>query len=388
MKSRERVRPAVGAGAREAGGELDDPSQRSGARRTLRKDGYPFRSRYFAVTRRRDHEILDQLLGPILSLGPQIREHFPSNMARASRRSSTTPLLVRNPQRWATRSCVRAAGRARHGREAQGRWRRAVEPCGDAVVGELRPIQHDGAVDVGFRDGPIGSDLHLDHDRQAWLVLDEGFSLSRASREAWRRPRPRCTRTSCWSGRARRLRNPPHDGINVGDGHADLHHPPRRLFGDESWSRSGFIVIDRAPGGREVADGGVVSVAALAMASVSANTAGRNPAAVPLDHRPSRDGLQSPRMPWEVDSLSLQSVGSVSHREDDPAHLLNEGRGGRGRRARPATARPFRMTGPVFGGGQASGRVGRSCSTSGRSWRAIFFVVLAVVSVLRPRRHR
>ena len=68
-----------------------------------------------------------------------------------------------------TKLCVEP----RRPREPRWRGRRAVEPGGDAVVGELRVIQHDGAVHIGLRGRPVGRDGHLDHDRQTRLTLAE-----------------------------------------------------------------------------------------------------------------------------------------------------------------------------------------------------------------------
>ncbi len=134
--------------------------------------------------------------------------------------------------------------------------------------------------DVGFRERPVGSDLHLDHDRQACLALAEGCQVRRELLGKHEEDPGRGVHGRrvgpCVTVDGGTL---PRDGVDVGD--ADPHRPLLHRFRDrELVEASGLIVVDGAP--EEAAQvAGSVSAAALTTASVSANTAGEKSGSSP-----------------------------------------------------------------------------------------------------------
>jgi hypothetical protein len=66
-----------------------------------------------------------------------------------------------------------------HSGEPRRRGRGAVEPRGDAVVGQLRLIEDTRAIHVRLRHLALGVDGHLDHDGEPILVLVQRREIGR-----------------------------------------------------------------------------------------------------------------------------------------------------------------------------------------------------------------
>ena len=47
----------------------------------------------------------------------------------------------------------------------------ALEPRGDAVVGELGPVEHHGPINIASGYHAVRGDRHVDDDRQPFLAL-------------------------------------------------------------------------------------------------------------------------------------------------------------------------------------------------------------------------
>ncbi len=197
-----------------------------------------------------------------------------------------------------------------HRRQRRRRGRRAVEPGGDAVVGELRAIQDERAIDVRALHRAVGADRHLDDDGQALLTLAEGGQVSRellgkhredlGGRVDGRRVGPRMA----VDGGAEL-----DGGIDVGDRDQDLHlSVGLRLRDRELIEVARVVVVDRGPEeAPQIADGRArfgdslregVRLREDLRREVRQQTA--------LDHRPTGDALE---------------IVSALH-ADSPRHLL------------------------------------------------------------------
>ena len=135
-------------------------AQRSGDLTTRRIEAKP-RSRQeprrHAVGR--DHEVLDERLGavrPSRSAAPRRCRRRRPAAARAVRTRARPSSSRRSRRRPATASCSRTCASSPGTRAKRGRRRsRSVEPRGDGVVGELRLVADQRAVDVGRDDAAV-----------------------------------------------------------------------------------------------------------------------------------------------------------------------------------------------------------------------------------------
>ena len=200
----------------------------------------------------RDHEVLDQLLGAVLLVRPEVGdqvavEHGPGLPRLEAQRAPLVPEglhglrdPILDPQ---------LLVEPRDGGEARGGGPGPVEPGRDAVVRELGAVPHERAVHVGRGDRPVGADHHLDDDRQPRLVLTEGREIGREllgqHREDLGRGVDRGRVGPCVpiDGRARL-----HQRVDVGDRDEHLDRPLAHRRGDgELIEVARVVVVDRAP---------------------------------------------------------------------------------------------------------------------------------------------
>ena len=228
-------------------------SQRSGERSTRRSDGKPWRSRNCAVaTFAAIMKSSISSLAVFFSSGKRSASASPSNTARASVVSS-----VRAPRRWrrsfmacATRACRRSWSAIRGcAATLLGRLAGPVEPGGDGVVGELRLVPDERAVDVRCRHRPVGSDRHLDDDREPVVPLAKGRKVGRESLGQHREDLGRGVdggrvRTRVAVERAARG----HPRIDVGHRHEQLHGRCGEGLRDlQLVEVARVVVVDRRP---------------------------------------------------------------------------------------------------------------------------------------------
>ena len=203
----------------------------------------------------RDHEVLDQLLGPVLLVRPEVGEqvaveHGPGLDGLEAQRAPLMPQRLHGLRDPILDPELLVEPRDRG--EARGRGRGPVEPGGDAVVRELGAVPHPGAVDLGGGDRPVAADRHLDDGGQPRLVLTEGREIGREllgqHREDLGRgvDRGRVGPRVAIDGRARLDQR-----VDVGDRDEHLDRPLAPLAhrgGDgELIEVARVVVVDRAP---------------------------------------------------------------------------------------------------------------------------------------------
>ena len=209
----------------------------------------------------RDHEVLDQLLGTIRTVGAQLGERLAGeDRPRLDRLEIERPVLVAlAPER--LRDPVLGpdlyvhARRGGHGlRQGPG----SLEPRGDRVVGQLRLVANARAVDLRAQDQSPGVHPQLDDHRQALCPRVERGEVGGEPRGEHREElRPRVDRRRVVA-RVLVDRRP------LADHRIHIRHrdqgrddaPPPLFDGGELIEVQRVIVVDRGPGqAGQVADG-------------------------------------------------------------------------------------------------------------------------------------
>ena len=116
------------------------------------------------------------LLGPILLVGPQVCEHAVSeDGARLAAGQAQRAVLMAGGLHGLGHPVLGAdlLVEPTHGLQPPRRQRRAVEPGRHRVVGQLRAVEHVGAVDLGSARRAVRAHYHVHYDGQALLVLVE-----------------------------------------------------------------------------------------------------------------------------------------------------------------------------------------------------------------------
>ena len=234
-------------------GQLDEPPPALG-----RVEHPPQRREAFALQVLRgdpvgrDHEVLDQLLRPILLVRPQVGEQVAVEHGPGLERlEAQGPALVPQGPHGLSRPILdpELLVETRDRGQPRRRGSRPVEPGGDPVVGELRLVPHDRAVHVGGDDRPSRVDHHLDDERQARLILSERREIGREPLREHREDLGRgVDRRGVGSrmvvdGGARR-----HERVDVGHRDEDLDRSvAHRRRDGELIEIPGVVVVDRAP---------------------------------------------------------------------------------------------------------------------------------------------
>ena len=185
---------------------------------------------------------------------------------------------------------------ARHRRDPRRRGALPVEPGGHRVVGQLRAVPHDRAVDLGRARRPVGAQRHLDDEREALLPLAERGEIGREplgqhgedppGRVDGRRVGPRV---------AVERRTAADQRVDVRDRDEDLHLPGGQRLGDgELVEVARVVVVDRAPEPvAEVADRGIARDGGRRQRADLGQDRRREVGLEPaLAHRPPRDRLE------------------------------------------------------------------------------------------------
>ena len=199
-----------------------------------------------------DHEVFDELLGPVRRLRPEIHEGIAveERLRLGGLQAQCSVDMPEAPHRLGDPILdPQLVVEPRHREDARRGGRRTVEPGRDGVVRELGAIDHDGAVDLRLFHAAVGRDQHLGHDGETFFPLPEGREvggqLGRQHRKDLRR--------RVHGGRVR-LRvavdgGPPlHGGVDVGDGDVDPHVSARRRRTDRELIQvARGVVVDRRP---------------------------------------------------------------------------------------------------------------------------------------------
>ena len=200
----------------------------------------------------RDHEVLDELLGTIVLVGLEVREHSAVvDRPRLDGAESQCALLMPQALERLCRAVLDAQLllHAAHPCDARGRRPRAEEPRGNAVIGEFGAIAHQRAVNVGCRNSAIGRDGHFDDDAEALLVLRERCEVGRQPLGKHRKDLSgRVDAGGIGTGVRVDRGAGSHRHVDIGDRHQDLDRPvARRLGNGQLIEVARVIVVDRAP---------------------------------------------------------------------------------------------------------------------------------------------
>ena len=201
----------------------------------------------------RHHEVLDDGLGAVRGLGEQVLDAVPLDHRVQLGARELECSLVRPP-------VAKVAGdrilppelrvEPRHARERGGRGPGSLEPRGDRVVGQLRLVANQRAVDVRLHDRAGVVDRHVADHRFAILVLVERGAIGRELRRQHREDdRGRVNRGGVERSVLIERRVFRHQRVDVGD--RDQHARRRaRRFDDnlQLIQIPRVVVVDRRPG--------------------------------------------------------------------------------------------------------------------------------------------
>ena len=168
----------------------------------------------------------------------------------------------------------------------------ALEPRADRMVGELRVVVHEGAVDLRLAAHAVAADRDLHHHRETVHVRVERRQVgAQPVRQHRKVPRRRVHRRGVGAGVSIERRAAGDGGAHVGDRHADGGAPARGGVGHRELVQiTRIVVVDRAPGEcAQVALRAVAGARVVGQAAGFGQRGGREVGLEPvLDHRLAR----------------------------------------------------------------------------------------------------
>ena len=243
-----------------------------------------------------DHEVLDQLPRAVRLVGSEIGEHVTVEHRPGLERLEAQRAAVMAQRLHRLRDPilkpelrVEAGDRG----DARRRRRRAVEPRGDGVVGELGVVDDARAIDVAARRCAVRPDRHIDDHREPLPALAEGGEVGRQLLGEHRKDFGRRVHRGRVRLRVAVDRGAlPHDRVHVGDRDQDRHRVAARRLGDrELVEIPRVVVVDGGPEETaKVPDGGIAVLGGLGDRARLGEDGGREVGLEPaLAHRPPGD---------------------------------------------------------------------------------------------------
>ena len=199
-----------------------------------------------------DHEVFDHRLRAIVVVGPQVGEHVAFEDRPRLQRLQIERAALMAPRVHRLRRAILQADlilQPRHRRDLRRHRRLAVEPCRDAVVGQLRVIEDVRAKNLRVRHVAGGGHRHRDDDREARFAFVERRDVGR---QLFGQHREDACRGVDGRGVGARVlvdrRAIRHRRIHVGDRHEDGDRAVRQRLRDrELIEIARIVVVDRRP---------------------------------------------------------------------------------------------------------------------------------------------